>query len=92
VRDSYIVNPDFDGLRAAELADDSLTNWCHHVQYILPQVLAWLLNHVVYMICCRVGVHGSIPYKRLKMNLRMKRMRKKRSNLRSQNQRLARNC
>ncbi|XP_065882304.1 radial spoke head protein 6 homolog A-like [Dysidea avara] len=37
VRDSYIVNPDFDGLRAAELADDSLTNWCHHVQYILPQ-------------------------------------------------------
>ena len=39
VRDSYIVNPDFDGLRAAELADDSMTNWCHHVQYILPQVL-----------------------------------------------------
>lgn len=37
VRDSYTVNADFEGLRAAELVDDSLTNWCHHVQYILPQ-------------------------------------------------------
>lgn len=39
VRDSYIVNADFEGLRAAELVDDSLANWCHHIQYILPQVL-----------------------------------------------------
>ena len=38
VRDSYIINADFEGLRAAELVDDSLSNWCHHVQYILPQV------------------------------------------------------
>ena len=39
MRDSYIVNAEFEGLRAADLVDDSLNNWCHHVQYILPQVL-----------------------------------------------------
>ena len=41
MRDSYIVNAEFEGLRAAELVDDSLNNWCHHVQYILPQVLTY---------------------------------------------------
>lgn len=43
MRDSYTVNAEFEGLRAAELVDDSLANWSHHVQYILPQVLTIII-------------------------------------------------
>ena len=37
-RDSFIVNTEFEGLSARDLADPSLANWVHHVQYVLPQV------------------------------------------------------
>ncbi|XP_065833618.1 radial spoke head protein 6 homolog A-like [Oscarella lobularis] len=36
-RDSFIVNTEFEGLSARDLADPSLANWVHHVQYVLPQ-------------------------------------------------------
>lgn len=36
-RDSYEVNPEFEGLPAVELAE-SLSMWVHHVQHILQQV------------------------------------------------------
>eukprot|EP01137_Pigoraptor_chileana_P006206 Opistho-2@3095 len=36
-RDAFVVNPDFEGLSAPEMADQSLANWTHHAQYILPQ-------------------------------------------------------
>ncbi|XP_042339934.1 radial spoke head protein 6 homolog A [Plectropomus leopardus] len=35
-RDSYEVNPDFEGVPVAEMAD-SLSTWVHHVQHILQQ-------------------------------------------------------
>ncbi|XP_020835433.1 radial spoke head protein 6 homolog A [Phascolarctos cinereus] len=35
-RDSYEENPDFEGIPVAELVD-SLANWVHHTQHILPQ-------------------------------------------------------
>ncbi|KAF7650852.1 hypothetical protein LDENG_00119360 [Lucifuga dentata] len=35
-QDSYEVNPDFEGLPAAEMAE-SLSTWVHHVQHILQQ-------------------------------------------------------
>ena len=38
VRDSYMLNVDFEGVSVRELADPSLHNWVHHVQYVLPQV------------------------------------------------------
>lgn len=37
VRDSYMLNVDFEGISVRELADPSLHNWVHHVQHILPQ-------------------------------------------------------
>lgn len=36
-RDSYEVNPDFEGVPVAEMAE-SLSTWVHHVQHILQQV------------------------------------------------------
>ena len=38
VRDSYMLNVDFEGISVRELADPSLHNWAHHVQHVLPQV------------------------------------------------------
>jgi hypothetical protein len=38
VRDTFVANPEFEGLSVGELIDPSLTNWVHHIQYILPQV------------------------------------------------------
>ncbi|XP_052020237.1 radial spoke head protein 4 homolog A [Apodemus sylvaticus] len=35
-RDSYEENPDFEGIQVIDLVE-SLSNWVHHVQYILPQ-------------------------------------------------------
>ncbi|XP_043849837.1 radial spoke head protein 6 homolog A [Dromiciops gliroides] len=35
-RDSYEENPDFEGIPVGELVD-SLANWVHHTQHILPQ-------------------------------------------------------
>ncbi|XP_006208759.1 radial spoke head protein 6 homolog A [Vicugna pacos] len=35
-RDSYEENPDFDGIPVLELVD-SMVNWVHHTQHILPQ-------------------------------------------------------
>ncbi|XP_010945392.1 radial spoke head protein 6 homolog A [Camelus bactrianus] len=35
-RDSYEENPDFDGIPVLELVD-SMANWVHHTQHILPQ-------------------------------------------------------
>ncbi|KAM7012159.1 radial spoke head protein 4 homolog A [Tautogolabrus adspersus] len=35
-RDSYEVNPDFEGIPVAEMAE-SLSTWVHHVQHILQQ-------------------------------------------------------
>ncbi|KAL6046090.1 hypothetical protein STEG23_023634 [Scotinomys teguina] len=35
-RDSYEENPDFEGIQVTDLVE-SLSNWVHHVQYILPQ-------------------------------------------------------
>jgi hypothetical protein len=40
VRDTFVSNPEFEGLSVGELIDASLTNWVHHIQYILPQVRA----------------------------------------------------
>lgn len=37
VRDSYMLNVDFEGISVRELADASLHNWVHHVQHVLPQ-------------------------------------------------------
>ncbi|EDV20309.1 Radial spoke head protein 4-like protein A [Trichoplax sp. H2] len=37
VRDSFIVNLEFEGLSLKELLEPSLSNWVHHVQYLLPQ-------------------------------------------------------
>ncbi|XP_028321970.1 radial spoke head protein 6 homolog A-like [Gouania willdenowi] len=34
--DSYEVNPDFEGIPVAEMTE-SLTNWVHNIQHILPQ-------------------------------------------------------
>ncbi|XP_013391199.1 radial spoke head protein 4 homolog A [Lingula anatina] len=36
-RDSYVPDPDFEGLTMAELADPEIRYWVHHVPYILPQ-------------------------------------------------------
>ena len=40
-RDSYEENPDFEGIPVLELVD-SMANWVHHTQHILPQVRAGL--------------------------------------------------
>ncbi|XP_072031441.1 radial spoke head protein 4 homolog A-like isoform X2 [Amphiura filiformis] len=36
-RDTFIDNPDFEGIPVKDLVDPSLSNWVHHVQHILPQ-------------------------------------------------------
>lgn len=36
-RDTYDVNPDFEGVPVSEMAE-SLSTWVHHVQHILQQV------------------------------------------------------
>ncbi len=38
-RDNFITNLDFEGIPVRELVDSTLSNWVHHVQHILPQVL-----------------------------------------------------
>ncbi|GCC41685.1 hypothetical protein chiPu_0025585 [Chiloscyllium punctatum] len=37
VRDNYEENPEFEGIATAELLD-TMANWVHHTQHILPQV------------------------------------------------------
>ncbi|XP_074616257.1 radial spoke head protein 4 homolog A-like isoform X5 [Acropora palmata] len=37
VRDSYMINIDYEGISLRELADPALHNWVHHMQHILPQ-------------------------------------------------------
>lgn len=37
VRDSYMINSEFEGLSLREMIDPSMTSWAHHSQYILPQ-------------------------------------------------------
>lgn len=36
-RDTFEENPDFEGIQVTDLVE-SLSNWVHHVQHILPQV------------------------------------------------------
>lgn len=36
-RDSFILNEEFEGISARDLAEPTLSNWVHHVQHILPQ-------------------------------------------------------
>lgn len=36
-RDSFVDNPDFEGIPVKDLVDPSLSNWVHHVQHVLPQ-------------------------------------------------------
>ncbi|XP_033115962.1 radial spoke head protein 4 homolog A-like [Anneissia japonica] len=36
-RDTFIENPDFEGIPVKDLVDPSLSNWVHHAQHILPQ-------------------------------------------------------
>jgi len=36
-RDNFVENIDFEGIPVRELIDQSLSNWVHHVQHILPQ-------------------------------------------------------
>ncbi|XP_034451680.1 radial spoke head protein 4 homolog A-like [Hippoglossus hippoglossus] len=45
-RDSYEVNPDFEGIPAAKMAQ-SLSNWVHHVKHILPQGRCTWMNMTV---------------------------------------------
>lgn len=47
-RDSFEENPDFEGIQVMDLVD-SLSNWVHHVQHILPQVgaLQFSIYHLV---------------------------------------------
>ncbi|XP_028409722.1 radial spoke head protein 4 homolog A-like [Dendronephthya gigantea] len=45
VRDTFVTNPEFEGLSVSELIDSSLTNWVHHIQYILPQGRCSWFNH-----------------------------------------------
>ena len=33
----YVENPEFEPVPVRELMDDTMANWVHHVQYILPQ-------------------------------------------------------
>lgn len=40
-RDHFVENVDFEGIPVRELIDANLSNWVHHVQHILPQVLAY---------------------------------------------------
>lgn len=37
VRDSYMLNVDYEGIPLKELTDSSMLNWVHHTQHILPQ-------------------------------------------------------
>lgn len=43
-RDSYTLNVEFERLPIWELTDPSLNNWCHHMQYILPQGRCQFIN------------------------------------------------
>ncbi|XP_071961999.1 radial spoke head protein 6 homolog A-like [Antedon mediterranea] len=36
-RDTFIENPDYEGIPVKDLVDPSLANWVHHAQHILPQ-------------------------------------------------------
>lgn len=47
-RDSFEENPDFEGIQVIDLVE-SLSNWVHHVQHILPQVgaLQFSIYHLV---------------------------------------------
>lgn len=44
-RDNFEENPDFEGIQVVDLVE-SLSNWVHHVQHILPQVGA--LQFLIY--------------------------------------------
>eukprot|EP00128_Syssomonas_multiformis_P015844 Colp12_sorted_trinity150504_noHs@29147 len=46
-RDTYIVNQEFEGLEPEQLADATMSNWVHHVQYLLPQGRTTWFNPVV---------------------------------------------
>ncbi|XP_070576877.1 radial spoke head protein 6 homolog A-like [Ptychodera flava] len=36
-RDSFVENPEWEGIPVRDLIDPTLSNWVHHVQHILPQ-------------------------------------------------------
>ena len=38
VRETYVVNPEFEGVNPRELMDTSVNGWVHHCMHILPQV------------------------------------------------------
>ncbi|KAG8448479.1 hypothetical protein GDO86_015534 [Hymenochirus boettgeri] len=46
VRDTYEENPEFEGIPVTELVE-SLSNWVHHVQHILPQGRCVWINTTV---------------------------------------------
>ncbi|KAK3731868.1 hypothetical protein QZH41_008328, partial [Actinostola sp. cb2023] len=37
VRDTFVVNQEFEGLGVNDMVEPSCANWVHHVQYVLPQ-------------------------------------------------------
>jgi len=43
VRDTFILNTEWEPLPVHDLADSSLANWVHHVAHILPQVCQTLV-------------------------------------------------
>ena len=49
-RENFVENLDFESLSVRELCDPSLTNWVHHVQHILPQVITSVLLHIIFVI------------------------------------------
>ncbi len=49
-RDSFIINPDFEGVPVRELVDSTLSNWVHHVQHILPQVCVRLTTKTILRV------------------------------------------
>lgn len=55
VRDTYEENSEFEGIPVNELVE-SLSNWVHHVQHILPQV-----RRVTFQMQVLVLVSGYIP-------------------------------
>lgn len=38
VRETYVINPEFEGVNPRELMDTSVNGWVHHCMNILPQV------------------------------------------------------
>lgn len=38
VRETYVINPEFEGVNPRELMDTTVNGWVHHCLNILPQV------------------------------------------------------